>query len=78
LKTPQGINARRLVAALQADGFRLARTEGSHRRYKHPDGRAVTVAYHRFSDTFTIKTLSRMLRATRWTEDDLQRHGFLN
>jgi predicted RNA binding protein YcfA (HicA-like mRNA interferase family) len=78
LKTPQGVNARRFVAALQEDGFHLARTEGSHRRYKHPDGRAVTVAYHRLSDTFTIKTLSRMLRATRWTEDDLRRHGFLD
>ena len=56
-----------------ADGFYLARTEGSHRRYKHRDGRAVTVAYHKLSDTFVIKTLSRMLDGTRWTEDDLRR-----
>ena len=73
MKTPKGVSAREFVAALETDGFFLARTEGSHRRYKHSDGRAVTVANHRESDTFVIKTLSRMLEATRWTEDDLRR-----
>ena len=73
MNIPRGVNAREFVAALEADGFYKARTEGSHRRYKHADGRAVTIAYHRTSDTFTIGTLSRMLDATRWTEYDLRR-----
>ena len=70
---PRGISAREFIKAIEADGFYLARTEGSHRRYKNKDGRAVTVAYHHTSDTFTVKTLSRMFDATRWTEDDLRR-----
>ena len=70
---PRGISAREFIKALEADGFYLARTEGSHRRYQHSDGPAVTVAYHHTSDTFVIKTLSRMFDATRWTEDDLRR-----
>ena len=73
MKIPRGVSAREFIAALEADGFYKARTEGSHRRYKHSDGRAVTVAYHHASDTFVIKTLSRMLADTRWTEDDLRR-----
>ena len=73
MKIPRGVNAREFIAALEADGFHKARTEGSHRRYKHQDGRAVTVAYHHTSDTFVIKTLSRMFDGTRWTEDDLRR-----
>ena len=71
------MNAREFIAALEADGFYKARTEGSHHRYKHNDGRAVTVAYHKLSDNFVIKTLHRMLEGTRWTEDDLRRLGLI-
>ena len=73
MKIPRGVDAKTFIRALKDDGFSEARVEGSHHRYKHPDGRAVTVAYHHTSDTFVIKTLSRMLDATRWTEDDLRR-----
>ena len=69
MKIPRGVNAREFIAALEADGFYKARTEGSHHRYKHKDGRAVTVA----TTNFVIKTLHRMLEGTRWTEDDLRR-----
>lgn len=61
------------IRALEDDGFRETKVEGSHHRYKHPDGRAVTVAYRKLSDTFVIKTFHRMLDAARWTEDDLRR-----
>ena len=77
MKIPRGVNAREFIASLEADGFYKARTEGSHRRFKHADGRAVTVAYHKLSDAFVIKTLSRMLADTRWTEDDLRRLDLL-
>ncbi len=48
---PKGITARRFIRALTDDGFSLSRTRGSHRIYRHPDGRRVVVAYHRLSDT---------------------------
>jgi predicted RNA binding protein YcfA (HicA-like mRNA interferase family) len=73
LKIPRGVDARTFIRALEEDGFGESRSEGSHHRYKHRDGRAVTVAYHKRSDTFVIKTLMRMLDATRWTEEDLRR-----
>lgn len=73
MKMPRGLDARTLIRALEEDGFYDVRIEGSHHRYKHADGRGVTVAYHRRSDTFTIRTLHRMLCDTRWTEDDLRR-----
>ncbi len=41
---PRGITARQLIKALHADGFILARTRGSHRIYRRPDGRRVVIA----------------------------------
>jgi len=73
IQIPRGITARQFIKALQSDGFVLKRTRGSHRIYRHPDGRRVVVAYHRLSDTFPIGTLNAMIADVRWTEDDLKR-----
>lgn len=40
------INARELIKFLQSKGFELIRQKGSHQRYKHIDGRAVTIPVH--------------------------------
>ena len=70
----RSLTARRLVRALQRDGFVLDRQRGSHQHYVHPDGRRVTVTFHRSSDTFPIGTLKRMIEAqARWTANDLKR-----
>ena len=70
--------ARQLTRALLRDGFSLTRQVGSHQRYRHPDGRRVTVSFHRPSATFPPKTLKKMIEAqARWTEDDLKRLGLL-
>jgi len=73
--TPRGITARQLIKALHEDGFELKRTRGSHRIYRHPDGRRLVVAYHRLGDTFPIGTLKAMIRDAGWIEDDLRRLG---
>ena len=78
MKTPRGLDARRFIRALAEAGFTESRIEGSHHRYKHPDGRGVTAAFHRQSDTFPICTLKRMLEATRWTAADLKRLGLID
>jgi len=75
---PRGINARQLIRALHADGFRLMRTRGSHHIYRHPDGRRVVVAYHALRDTFPIGTLKGMITDIGWTEEDLRRLGLLS
>jgi predicted RNA binding protein YcfA (HicA-like mRNA interferase family) len=63
----RALTARDFVNALQADGFRWTRSRGSHRVYRHPDGRRVIVAYHRPSGTFPPKTLGSMIASNGWT-----------
>lgn len=60
-QVPRGITARELVRALHTDGFRLVRIRGSHRIYRHADGRRVVVGYHRIGDTFLVGTLKAMI-----------------
>ena len=72
----RSLTARRLVAALERDGFSLTRQKGSHRHYKHSDGRRVTVTFHHPSDSFPIKTLRSMLEIqATWQWEDLKRLG---
>lgn len=75
---PRGITARQFIQALHAAGFFLKRTSrGSHRIYRHPDGRRVVVAYHHVSDTFPIGTLRAMIADAGWYDDDLRRLGII-
>ena len=69
----RGITARLLIRALQRDGFVLQRTRGSHRIYRHSDGRRFVVAYHRLGDTFPIGTLRAIIADAGWVEEDLRR-----
>ncbi len=76
-KLPRGITARQFIKALHADGFVLQRTRGSHRIYRHPDGRRVVAAYHLLSNTFPLGTLRAMISDVGWQEEDLRRLGLL-
>ena len=70
----RSLTAREMIAALTQDGFFFVRQRGSHQRYRHPDGRRVTVAPCGGGDTFPVKTLKSMIEGqARWTEDDLKR-----
>jgi predicted RNA binding protein YcfA (HicA-like mRNA interferase family) len=74
----RSLTARRLIVALLADGFALARQRGSHRLYRHLDGRRVTVSCHHSSDTFPPGTLRSMIETqARWTDSDLRRLSLL-
>lgn len=69
-------SVRDIISALQHDGFTLARQKGSHRHYKHPDGRRVTVTFHHASDTIPLGTLRKMIEMeAKWDESDLKRLG---
>ena len=72
---PRGVTAREFIRAIRADGFQLTRTRGSHRIYRHADGRRVVVAYHRLGDTFPIGTIRAMIADIGWSESDLRRLG---
>ncbi len=74
-RVPRGLQARRFIRALEADGFELQRVQGSHRIYRHADGRRVVVAFHALSATFPIGTLRAMIADAGWQDDDLRRLG---
>ncbi len=57
----RSLTARELIAALNRDGFYFLRQTGSHQRYRHADGRRVTIATHGSGDTFTLKTLKSII-----------------
>lgn len=40
------LKPREVVAILQRLGFGEVRQRGSHRQYRHPDGRGTTVPFH--------------------------------
>ena len=39
-----------VVAILERHGFKEARQKGSHKQFKHPDGRFTTVPFHQGRD----------------------------
>jgi len=70
----RSVTARHLHHALLTDGFALRRQKGSHRHYFHPDGRRLTLSFHRSSETFRLGTLRSIIETqARWTEEDLRR-----
>ncbi len=74
----RSLTARELVRTLKRDGFVLERQSGSHRLYRHPDSRQVTISYHRPGETFPPKTLKSMIEVqAQWDEADLGRLGLL-
>jgi len=40
------IDAKTFIKFLKYKGFIFIRQKGSHQRYKHPDGRAITIPVH--------------------------------
>jgi predicted RNA binding protein YcfA (HicA-like mRNA interferase family) len=76
-RAPRGVSARRFIRALEGDGFKLQRVRGSHRIYRHADGRRVVVAYHALNDTFPIGTLRAMIADAGWQDDELLRLGLI-
>jgi len=70
----RSLTARELISARIRDGFALDRQVGAHQHYLHPDGRRVTVSFHRPGETFEVKTLRAMIELQAgWSEEDLKR-----
>ena len=44
------LSAREVVKLLEGLGFREVRQRGSHKQFRHPDGRCTTVPVHRSRD----------------------------
>ncbi|OEU62677.1 MAG: hypothetical protein BBJ57_03080 [Desulfobacterales bacterium PC51MH44] len=64
---------RKLIRALEQDGFQYRKRKGSQRVYRHPDGRRVVIHYYHAKDTLPPGTLKSFLDGTKWNIDDLKR-----
>ncbi|MDL1979345.1 MAG: type II toxin-antitoxin system HicA family toxin [Deltaproteobacteria bacterium] len=48
------LKPRDVVSILERLGFEMVRQRGSHKQYRHPDGRCTTVAFHKGRDISPI------------------------
>ena len=52
------LKPREVIRILEALGFTEVRQVGSHKQFRHPDGRGTTVPFHKGRDTFTHPPLA--------------------
>ena len=69
-KVPR-VTAAEVIRALERGGFFLARQSGSHRIYKNPEGKRVTVAYHA-EKILHPKVLRSILQDADWSVEKFQ------
>jgi len=67
------LKPREVVAILERLGFVEARQRGSHKQYRHPDGRATTVPFHSNRDISSI-LLRQIAKDIGLTMDAILRH----
>lgn len=64
------LKPREVVALLQALGFAEVRQRGSHKQFRHPDGRCTTVPFHGARD-ISPTLLRKIARDVRLTVEEL-------
>lgn len=67
------LKPREVVAILTALGFAEVRQRGSHKQFRHPDGRATTVPFHAGRDISPI-LLRQIAKDIGLTVDELLNH----
>jgi predicted RNA binding protein YcfA (HicA-like mRNA interferase family) len=67
------LKPREVIAILTALGFAEVRQRGSHKQFRHPDGRATTVPVHSGRDISPI-LLRQIAKDIGLTVDDLLKH----
>jgi predicted RNA binding protein YcfA (HicA-like mRNA interferase family) len=74
----RNVSVRRIIRALEHEGFQFTERQGSQRVYRHPDRRRVVIHYHRPNDTLPPYVIRNLLIGTRWNIDDLRRLGLMS
>lgn len=64
------LKPREVAALLKRHGFDEVRQRGSHRQYRHPDGRGTTVPFHAGRD-ISPTLLRKIARGIGLTVDEL-------
>jgi predicted RNA binding protein YcfA (HicA-like mRNA interferase family) len=62
------LKAREVIAFLHVLGFKEVRQRGSHKQFRHPDGRVTTVPVH--SGDFSPMLLKQILRDIEVSVED--------
>lgn len=66
------VTGKELIRALKKFGFEVIRTQGSHHRLRHPDGRVTTVPVHA-GETIGPGLLGQILLDCELTHEELER-----
>ncbi|HLI34849.1 MAG TPA: type II toxin-antitoxin system HicA family toxin [Terriglobia bacterium] len=69
MSRPRPVRARDLIRFLESFGFAMVRQRGSHKFFRHPDGRTATVPDHRGED-LGRGLLAKILRDAGATADN--------
>jgi len=69
----KSITARKLITALEKDGFIPDEELRTERIYRHPDGRRVSIHYHVGSKCYKHGMLKSLLGDIDWSEKDMRR-----
>ena len=64
------LKPREVVAVLEAHGFAEVRQRGSHKQFRHADGRCTTVPFHMGRD-ISPSLLRKIARDVQLTVDEL-------
>lgn len=56
------MKVREIIKVIEDDGWRLVRTKGSHRQFKHDDKPGVVTVPGHFGDDIAIGTLNSILK----------------
>ncbi|MFQ5521169.1 MAG: type II toxin-antitoxin system HicA family toxin [Candidatus Methylomirabilia bacterium] len=67
------LSAREIIAVLRKMGFEEVRQRGSHKQFKHADGRRTTVPVHGGRDISPL-LLRQIIRDIRSTREEFLRH----
>ena len=67
------LRAREIARALEAMGFVEVRQRGSHKQYRHADGRGTTVPFHGSRDVSPF-LLRQIIRDIRIAPEEFLRH----
>lgn len=70
MSTAPVLKPREVAALLQAHGFAEVRQRGSHKQFRHPDGRCTTVPFHASRD-ISPTLLRKIARDIRLTVEEL-------
>ena len=68
------LKPRQVAALLRAHGFAEVRQRGSHKQFRHPDGRCTTVPYHEGRD-ISPSLLRKIAGDARLTVEELLSSG---